>query len=75
MIGGTNFTPPESIVKNSVIFTDVASFSNIENALWAAHLAGGKGKKVAVLAEGDAQGEFPRRTPAGSPRSSRSVIR
>ena len=58
VIGGTNFTPPESIVKNSVIFTDVASFSNIENALWAAHLAGGKGKKVAVLAEGDAQGEF-----------------
>lgn len=57
VIGGTNFTPPESTAKNSLIFTDVASFSNIQNALWAAHLAG-KGKKVAVLAEGDAQGEF-----------------
>jgi branched-chain amino acid transport system substrate-binding protein len=58
VIGGTNFTPPESTAKNSLIFTDVASFSNIQNALWAAHLAGGKGKKVAVLAEGDTQGEF-----------------
>jgi branched-chain amino acid transport system substrate-binding protein len=57
-IGGTNFTPAESTASNSVIFTDVASFSNTQVALWAAHLAGGKGKKVAVLAEGDAQGEF-----------------
>jgi branched-chain amino acid transport system substrate-binding protein len=58
VIGGTNFTPPESTAKNSLIFTDVASFSNIQNALWAAHLGGGKKAKVAVLAEGDAQGEF-----------------
>ncbi len=57
-IGGTNFTPQESTAKNAVIFTDVASFSNTQVALWAAHLAGGKGKKVAVLAEGDTQGEF-----------------
>lgn len=57
-LGGTNFTPQESTAKNAVIFSDVASFSNTQAALWAAHLAGGKGKKVAVLAEGDTQGEF-----------------
>jgi|SRR5215471_2209958 len=58
VIGGTNFTPPQSTAANSLIFTDVASFSNIENALWAASVAGGKNKKVAVIAEGDTQGEF-----------------
>lgn len=56
--GGTNFTPQESTAKNALIFTDVASFSNTQVALWAAHLGGGKKAKVAVLAEGDTQGEF-----------------
>lgn len=61
-IGGTNFTPPQNVAKNSLIFTDVASFSNYINAYWAAHLAPGKGAKVAVLAEGDTQGEFQANT-------------
>jgi branched-chain amino acid transport system substrate-binding protein len=62
VIGGTNFTPPENTAKNSLVFSDVASFSNIVSAEWASHEAGGKGKKVAVLAEGDAQGEFSANT-------------
>ena len=58
VIGGINFTPAENTAANSLIFTDVASFSNVQDALWAASQSGGKGKKVAVIAEGDTQGEF-----------------
>jgi branched-chain amino acid transport system substrate-binding protein len=55
-VGGMNFTPFEGKAKNSVIFNDTAQLGNVLSGL----LATGdlKGKKVAVIAQGDTQGSF-----------------
>jgi branched-chain amino acid transport system substrate-binding protein len=59
-VGGMNFTPFEGKAKNSVIFNDTAQLGNVLSGL----LATGdlKGKNVAVIAEGDPQGEFSAKT-------------
>jgi branched-chain amino acid transport system substrate-binding protein len=59
-VGGMNFTPAESTAKNSVIFNDVAQLQNVLNGLYAVKDL--KGKKVAVIAQGDTQGEFSAKT-------------
>lgn len=59
-IGGMNFTPVESAAPNSVIFNDTATMSNVLSGLYAAQNL--KGKKVAVIALGDTQGQFSANT-------------
>jgi branched-chain amino acid transport system substrate-binding protein len=55
-LGGMDFTPVESSAPNAVIFNDTAQLGNTLAALYAVqHLAG---KKVAIIALGDTQGEF-----------------
>jgi branched-chain amino acid transport system substrate-binding protein len=59
-IGGMNFTPFEGKAKNSVLFNDTAQLGNVLSGL----LATGdlKGKNIAVIAQGDTQGEFSAKT-------------
>jgi branched-chain amino acid transport system substrate-binding protein len=59
-VGGMNFTPAESTAKIATIFNDVAQLSNVLDGLYSVN--GLKGKKVAVIAQGDTQGEFSAKT-------------
>jgi branched-chain amino acid transport system substrate-binding protein len=59
-LGGMNFTPVESAASNAVIFSDTATLGNVLGGLYAAQQL--KGKKVAVIALGDTQGEFTANT-------------
>jgi branched-chain amino acid transport system substrate-binding protein len=59
-VGGMNFTPFEGKAKNSVVFNDAAQLGNVLSGLKAAQ--GLKGKNVAVIAQGDTQGEFSAKT-------------
>jgi branched-chain amino acid transport system substrate-binding protein len=59
-LGGMNFTPVENTASNAVIFNDTAQLGNVLGGLYAAQHLGGK--KVAVLALGDTQGEFTAKT-------------
>jgi len=55
-LGGMDFTPVESSAPNAVIFNDTAQLGNTLAALYAVQHLGGK--KVAIIALGDTQGEF-----------------
>jgi branched-chain amino acid transport system substrate-binding protein len=59
-VGGMNFTPFEGKAKNSVVFNDAAQLGNVLSGLKAAQDL--KGKNVAVIAQGDTQGEFSAKT-------------
>jgi branched-chain amino acid transport system substrate-binding protein len=59
-IGGVNFTPAEGTAKNAVIFNDVAQLQNVMIGLYAANEL--KAKSVAVIPQGDTQGEFAVKT-------------
>jgi branched-chain amino acid transport system substrate-binding protein len=59
-IGGMNFTPVESSASNAVIFNDTATLGNVLGGVYAAQNL--KGKKVAVIALGDTQGQFSANT-------------
>lgn len=59
-VGGMNFTPVEGTAKNSVVFNDAAQLGNVLAGLYATTEL--KGKSVAVIAQGDTQGEFSAKT-------------
>jgi branched-chain amino acid transport system substrate-binding protein len=59
-LGGMNFTPVENTAANAVIFNDTAQLGNVLGGLYSAQNL--KGKKVAVIALGDTQGEFTANT-------------
>jgi branched-chain amino acid transport system substrate-binding protein len=59
-LGGMNFTPVENSASNAIIFNDTAQLGNVLGGLYAAQNL--KGKKVAVIALGDTQGEFTANT-------------
>jgi branched-chain amino acid transport system substrate-binding protein len=55
-IGGMNFTPVEGKAPNSIVFNDAAQLGNVLAGMYATKEL--KGKNVAVIAQGDTQGEF-----------------
>jgi len=55
-LGGMDFTPVESEASNSIIFNDTAQLGNLLGGEYATQHLGGK--KVAVIAFGNTQGEF-----------------
>jgi branched-chain amino acid transport system substrate-binding protein len=55
-LGGMDFTPVENTAKNAVIFNDSAQLGNVIAGQYAVKKLGGK--KVAVIAFGNNQGEF-----------------
>jgi branched-chain amino acid transport system substrate-binding protein len=55
-LGGMDFTPVESTAPNSIIFNDTAQMGNVLAGEYAVQHLGGK--KVAVIAFGNTQGEF-----------------
>src|ERR1700722_3368561 len=59
-LGGMDFTPVEATAPNSVIFNDTAQLGNVLGGEYAAQHLGGK--KVAVIAFGNTQGEFSANT-------------
>jgi branched-chain amino acid transport system substrate-binding protein len=59
-VGGMNFTPFEGKARNSVVFNDAAQLGNVLSGLKAAKDLGGK--NIAVIAQGDTQGEFSAKT-------------
>ena len=59
-LGGMDFTPVEATASNAVIFNDTAQLGNVLGGEYAAQKLGGK--KVAVIAFGNAQGEFSANT-------------
>jgi branched-chain amino acid transport system substrate-binding protein len=59
-LGGMDFTPVEATASNAVIFNDTAQLGNVLGGEYAAQKLGGK--KVAVIAFGNTQGEFSANT-------------
>ncbi|HEX3615332.1 MAG TPA: ABC transporter substrate-binding protein [Solirubrobacteraceae bacterium] len=59
-LGGMDFTPVEATASNAVIFNDTAQLGNVLGGEYAAQHLGGK--KVAVIAFGNTQGEFSANT-------------
>ncbi|HEX3803899.1 MAG TPA: ABC transporter substrate-binding protein [Solirubrobacteraceae bacterium] len=55
-LGGMDFTPVESTASNSIIFNDTAQLGNVLAGEYSVKGLGGK--KVAVIAFGNTQGEF-----------------
>jgi branched-chain amino acid transport system substrate-binding protein len=59
-LGGMDFTPVEATASNAVIFNDAAQLGNVLSGEYAVQHLGGK--KVAVIAFGNTQGEFSANT-------------